>query len=122
MNTVLIMLGSNFNREQNIAVATEKLSTYFQIVAHSSRLTTEPFGTQYKSSFQNEALKILSDLTAEETKATFKKIEREMGRTPETKQLGLIPIDIDLIFWNDTLMHRDYERFPFVKTCIDEVR
>ena len=83
---------------------------------------TKPHGKHYISNFQNLALKILSEETAEETKLIFKDIEKEMGRSPESKTKGAIPIDIDLIFWNDNLLHRDYERFEFVKKCIDELK
>jgi len=27
-----------------------------------------------------------------------------------------------LIFWNDNLMRNDYNRFPFVKKCVDEIK
>lgn len=116
------MLGSNFNTEQNINLAKEKISEYYEIVSVSSRIITLPFGKQYKSDFQNEAVKLLSDETAEDTKATLKQIETELGRTPESKKQGIIPIDIDLIFWNETQMHADYDRFDFVRKCVNEIK
>jgi len=122
MNTAILMLGSNFNTEQNINLAKEKISEYYEIVSVSSRIITLPFGKQYKSDFQNEAVKLLSDETAEDTKATLKQIETELGRTPESKKQGIIPIDIDLIFWNETQMHADYDRFDFVRKCVNEIK
>ena len=122
MNTALIMLGSNFNSEQNIEIAIEKLSEHFEIEKQSSIIETQPFGKHYVNNFQNIALKIQSEETAEETKLIFKDIEMEMGRTSESKTLGIIPIDIDLIYWNDNLIHRDFDRFKFVRMCIEEVR
>lgn len=121
MNTAIIMLGSNFNGEQNIDLAKDRISEYYEIVSDSSRIISEAHGIQYKSNFFNEAIKILSDETAEETKATFKLIESDLGRTSESKKQGIIPIDIDLIFWNGTLIHPDYERFDFVRKCVDEI-
>lgn len=122
MNTALLMLGSNANAELNIELAKDKISEYYEIVAVSSRITTQAFGKQYKSGFCNEAIKILSDETAEETKATFKLIETELGRTDLSKKDGIIPIDIDLISWNGSVMHKDYDRFDFVRKCIDEIK
>jgi 2-amino-4-hydroxy-6-hydroxymethyldihydropteridine diphosphokinase len=122
MNTALIMIGSNFNADMNLEIAREKLSEYFEIVSQSSTLTTKAVGKKYKADFVNEAIAILSDDTSEGTKAMFKQIEKEMGRTHESKTKGEIPIDIDLIFWNDNLVHEDYNRFPFVKKCIDEIK
>ena len=122
MNTALIMLGSNSNADQNLELSKEKLTDYFEIVSQSSRIFTKPFGKQYIADFQNEAIKILSAETADETKIIFKQIEMEMGRTPETKKSGLIPIDIDLIYWNEKLLHDDYNRFDFVRKCVDEIK
>jgi len=121
MNTAIIMLGSNFNAELNLEIAIEKLSEYFEIVKQSSIVISKPHGKHYKIDFQNEAIKILSAETALETKSIFKQIEIEMGRTAESKQSGIMPIDIDLIFWNDTLIHDDFNRFEFVKNCVNEV-
>ena len=121
MNTAIIMLGSNTNAEQNIDLAKEKISEFYEIVSVSSPLITKPHGKNYKSDFRNEAVKLLSDETAEETKATFKQIEIDLGRTPESKKLGHMPIDIDLIYWNEAIVNKDYERFDFVRKCTDEI-
>lgn len=121
MNTALIMLGSNSNPEENIELAIEKLNEYFEVVSISSPRITKPAGDAYKADFHNVALKLLSVETSDETRAIFKQIEKETGRTPESKQQGLIPIDIDMIFWNETQVHTDYDRFDFVKQCIDEI-
>jgi len=116
------MLGSNSNANQNLELSKEKLLEYFEIVSQSMRITTRPTGNQYVDDFQNEAIKILSDETANETKIILKQIEIELGRTPESKKSGIIPIDIDLIFWNEKLLHEDYNRFDFVRICIDEIK
>ncbi len=122
MNAALVMLGSNAYAEKNIELAIEKLSQFFEIEKQSSLVETEPYGKYYIGNFQNMALRILSEETAEETKLIFKEIEKEMGRTSASKTDGVIPIDIDLIFWNANLLHKDYERFDFIKKCIDELK
>lgn len=122
MNTALLMLGSNTQPEQNIELAIEKLSQFFEIEQQGSLIETKPHGKHYVANFQNLALRILSEDTAEETKLILKDIEKDMGRTPESKTKGIIPIDIDMIFWNGNLLHKDYERFDFVKKCIDELK
>ena len=122
MNTALVMLGSNSNPEQNIELAIEKLSQFFEIEKQGSLIETKPHGKHYIGNFQNLGIRILSEETSEETKLIFKDIEKEMGRSPESKIKGAIPIDIDLIIWNEHLLHKDYERFDFVKKCIDELK
>ena len=122
MNTAIIMLGSNINASVNLELAKEKLSLQFDIVKESSGISSKPFGSHYKSDFCNKAIKLLSAETREESISIFKSIEVEMGRTPESKKNGIVPIDIDLIFWNDTQVHTDYNNYDFVKRCVDEIK
>jgi len=122
MNTAIIILGSNSNPDQNLEIAKEKLSEYFELVSQSNRIITKPIGKNYKYDFHNESVKLLSVDTAEETKILFKQIEKDLGRTPESKKLGVVPIDIDLIYWNEALVDDDYNKFDFVKTCVDEIK
>jgi 7,8-dihydro-6-hydroxymethylpterin-pyrophosphokinase len=122
MNTAIIMLGSNTNASVNLELAKEKLAVQFDIVKESSGISSKPFGIHYKSDFCNKAIKLLSDETREESVSIFKSIEAEMGRTPESKKNGIVPIDIDLIFWNDTQVHADYDNYDFVKKCVNEIK
>lgn len=121
MNTAIVMLGSNFEQKENIEIAKEKLSIFFEIEAQSSQITTKSVKGNYADDFLNEAVKLLSVDTAAETISIFKNIETEMGRTPQSKSAGNIPIDIDLIIWNGQVIHDDYNRFDFVKTCVNQL-
>ncbi|HRZ97771.1 MAG TPA: 2-amino-4-hydroxy-6-hydroxymethyldihydropteridine diphosphokinase [Paludibacter sp.] len=122
MNTAIIMLGANINQEENILLAKEKLNGFFEIIDESTVIVTKPIGKKYHTDFHNQALKLISDDTYKETERLFKHIENEMGRSALTNQQGEVPIDIDLIFWNGVLKRSDYDRFPFVKQCVDEIK
>ncbi len=122
MNTAIIMLGSNVDTDNNLELAKEKLLLQFEIVKESSTISSKPFGKNYTAYFYNKAIKLLSDETKEETISIFKNIEVEMGRTSKSKESGMIPIDIDLIFWNDIQAHTDYDHFDFVRRCVNEIR
>jgi len=58
MNTAIVMLGSNVNQEQNLILAKEKLSEFFEILDESSILITKPVGKKYNTDFHNQAIKI----------------------------------------------------------------
>ena len=122
MNEGIIMLGSNNNAEENITKAKEKINDKYEIVDESTVLITLPRGKKYKNHFLNQAIKILSDEYFEDSVVFFKQIEKELGRTAEGKDAGIIPIDIDFVFWNDTAMRKDYEKWDFVRTCIDQIK
>jgi len=122
MNTAIVMLGSNLDPEFNLNLAKEKIADSFEIIKFSNKLVSKPVGEKYHNDFHNESIMLLSVETIQETILIFKDIEKQLGRTADSKQKGEIPIDIDLIFWNDVLVHDDYNRFDFVKRCVDEIK
>jgi len=99
-----------------------KLIECFEITDRSLQVNTEAVGTQFSQSFNNVALKISSTKALDETISIFKQIELEMGRKTDSKLTGIIPMDIDLIFWNEVQVHEDYNRFEYVKTCVNEIK
>ena len=122
MNTAVVMLGANVNQEENLMKAKERLADFFEIFDERSVLITKPIGKKYKTDFHNQAVKILSDDTAKQIISHFKHIENEMGRSAQTNMRGEVPIDIDLIFWNGVQKRADYDKYPFVKQCVDEIK
>src|SRR5690606_14407672 len=104
MNEGIIMLGSNVNPEANINLAKDKINDKYEIIAESTSLITLPRNNKYKNYFINQAIKILSDEYYADTVKFFKQIEKELGRTENGKEEGLIPIDIDFVFWNGSAM------------------
>jgi len=116
------MLGSNIETDMNLKQAKEKLSIYFHIVNESPLIKSKPHGNHYLNDFYNIGIKLQSDKSMEETIVIFKNIEIELGRTLESKNEGVIPIDIDMIFWNEYQVHQDYDRFYFVKECVDNIK
>jgi len=122
MNEGIIILGSNYNQEENLLKAKEKINDKYEIIDESNILITLPRKSSYKSHFLNQAIKILSDEYYHDSVRFFKQIEQELGRTPEGKAKGIIPIDIDFVFWNDEAMRDDYEKWDFVRICIDQIK
>ena len=121
MNTAIIMLGSNTDVKENMRLTMNRLVECFEVTHKSLQVNTEPVGAQFSSNFLNVALKLLSEEPIDATVAIFKQIERKMGRLPDSKLTGIIPIDIDLIFWNNDLIHDDYNNFDFVRDCVNEI-
>lgn|SRR5690554_8199294 len=122
MNEGIIILGSNLNPEENLKKAIEKINEKYEVIDESKVLITLPRTKRYKNHFLNQAIKILSDEYYEDSVRFFKQIEQELGRTSEGKAQGLIPIDIDFVFWNEEAMRDDYEKWDFVRICIDQIK
>lgn len=122
MNTAIVMLGSNFHKEENLERTKELLSEVFEITGESRVLQTKARGKKSNSAdYLNQAIILLSADSAKETQRHFKHIEDLLGRSPLTNMMGDVPIDIDLIFWNGVQKRNDYDRFDFVKQLVDEL-
>ena len=119
-HNVVIMLGSNTDISMLLS-AKSMLEDWFDVVAVSEIMETSAMGEQYQSPFYNQAIRIKTEYDREETIRIFKKTEKKLGRTSESKTDGIVPIDIDLIVWNGDICHDDYYRYDFVKKCVDEI-
>ena len=114
------MLGSNTDMNMLLS-AISMLEDWFDVIAVSEIRKTTAIGEHYQSPFYNQAIRIKTEYDREETIRIFKKTEKKLGRTAESKKEGIVPIDIDLIVWNSEICHDDYYRFDFVKKCVDEI-
>lgn len=122
MNEGIILLGSNSDQDANLSKAKELINEKYEIIDESDVLITLPRKEGYKSHFLNQAIKILSDEHYADSCKFFKDIEVQLGRTPEGKIQGIIPIDIDFVFWNEKAMRDDYDAFDFARVCIDQIK
>jgi len=118
---LIISLGSNTQKEA-LTGAITLLKDKFEIISASDILESQAVGNHYQSPFYNQAVKLLSGYEKEETIQIFKETEKKMGRTPESKEQGIVTMDIDLIVWNREICHNDYYRFDFVKKCVDKIK
>jgi len=114
-NRLIVSLGSNFNPEENIQCAAEKLRILFESICFSESVYTNPIGNYPEDRpFLNQVAIAYTDVeTPEEIKKQLKEIEYSLGRNENSKLTGLIPVDIDLLQWNEEVlkpsdMERDY--------------
>ena len=121
MNTAIVIIGSNYQKESNIAKAKDLLNEHFDISVESKLVLTKAVGKNINEDFLNQALVLHSADSASETIKHFKHIEDQLGRSALTQLQGIIPIDIDLVFWNGVIKRKDIDKYDFVRDCIDEV-
>lgn len=113
MNKALISIGSNEDRESNIALCRQMLNATFGDVNYSKTSVTPPYGNIYKNDFLNQLAVVTTDKEENEISYLLKQMEREMGRSRKDKITGKVVIDIDLVIWNDKVLkpedlHRKY--------------
>lgn len=114
INRIIMLLGSNRNAEKNMKQAEAELQEYFPEIVFSDPVYSEPVGTNYTTPFLNRIAVAYTGDRPEEIIVCFKIIEQIIGRKPGDKLIGSIPIDIDLLQWNDQVLKKEDMKREFV--------
>lgn len=133
MATVYLSLGTNIgNKEKQMHEAIERIETQIgDVVSRSTFYVTEPWGFESENSFLNAAVKIETELSADEVLKETQNIEREMGRM-EKSEKGKYKdriIDIDILMYgtsiidspNLTIPHKFMKERRFVLEPLAEI-
>lgn len=111
LNKIILSLGSNRESEANIRQSDELLCSYLTSVTFSEAVYTEAVGLPEGGVFLNQVAIGYTEEQPETIRQALKQMERQLGRTPEGKAKGCIPIDIDLLQWNELVLKpADLER------------
>ena len=110
-NNVILCLGSNTDCESNLKSAASLLRAYFGSIRFSEAIYTEPIGLSDSGLFLNQVAVAGTNASLEEVGRAVKAMEKRLGRMSDSKQKGKIPIDIDLLLWNGTILKpADWEK------------
>lgn len=118
MNEVLISIGSNINKEKNLAVCQQLLNASFDCIHYSDISITVPYGNNYQDNFINQLAMILTNDEKNVVSNILKSIEKKIGRVPEDKNLGIVKIDVDIIIWNNNVIKTEDITRSYVKDLI----
>lgn len=116
MVKLVISLGSNsHDRQSQMDFAIRHLKSILKNVLVSSIYETPAINGKDAPYFNAVAF-AETDLSIEETTALMKQWEQSCGRTSESKQQGIIPIDLDIVVWdNKIIKERDFIMPYFTK-------
>ena len=121
MNKAVIALGSNIDPQKNIAKAKDRISQRLKILSESSFVTTEPVGIIKQANFINGALLVETDLKLDELKSQLQGIETVLGRTIAGHPFGPRTIDLDIVVFNDQIVHQDFYARDYLKQSVLEL-
>lgn len=112
--TAVLSIGSNtFDSLQRVTECISWLANEFDLSAHASAYTTPAINGK-DADYANTVAVITTSLSMPELNATLKDYEKSCGRTPESKQQGAIPIDVDIVMWNSKIVRpNDYNQEYF---------
>lgn len=113
MNKVFLLIGGNMgDRLQNLHQAIALLEdTCGPVIQQSAVYETAAWGKTDQEAFLNQALLLKTLLTPQELITTILSVEEQLGRRRMEKN-GPRVIDIDIIFYNDLVMHEPHLTIP----------
>jgi 2-amino-4-hydroxy-6-hydroxymethyldihydropteridine diphosphokinase len=120
MSLIYLLLGTNLgNKEANLKHSKEKiLAKGIKILSESSIYETEPWGFKHPESFFNQAIRIETTMYPEDLMYLFIEIEKELGRIRSTQGYEARIIDIDILLYDNLIIHSELLIVPHPKMHI----
>lgn len=103
LNRVFVLLSSNFDAEKNLRGSLALLHSHCRVEAVSSVYETAPIGEVYRDNFLDAVVQLRTSLSPSEFRQhILGTIEYQLGRerTPNKSGFQTIPIDLDILLWN----------------------
>ncbi len=111
-HTIYLALGANLgNRLANLKAALAALPPAMQERGRSPVYETEPWGYADQPTFLNMAVQAETELSPGDLLVFIKQVENDLGRKPSFLY-GPRAIDIDILFYDDLVMHTDALTIP----------
>lgn len=106
MNKAFLLIGGNMGERENLlAAARKEIETACgPLLQQSSLYQTAAWGLKEQAPFLNQALEIATHLNASSLLQSILSIEEKLGRKREGRY-GPRMIDIDILFFNDEIIH-----------------
>lgn len=122
MVNVILSLAANRYQKSNLAKARQRLGEVLTNIHYTTEQWTEPLLTKRRDPYLNQLAQGQTELGLEELNRRLKQIETDFGRTPEKRQRGIVPIDLDILQYGDQRHHeRDWQR-PYVADLLGQLQ
>lgn len=122
MNQILISLGSNMPCGiENIESAIRKIRAKAIFARFSSIYDTDPIGKHKHARYQNCVGQIHSAEPFENWHSFFKLLEVETGRNELLRAQGDVPLDIDIVIWNEDVIRPRDLMADYLKKGLEEI-
>lgn len=114
MAKLFLLLGGNLgNKKEIFRTARKRLEEELgAIIQTSSVFETEPWGFESEDMFWNQVVVIETSLAPEQVLVHTKAIELELGRVRKAARYSSRLIDIDLLFYDDLVLHEPNLELP----------
>ncbi len=106
-NQVYLLTGGNLGDRYGLLERARKkiVEKIGKIVKESSIYETAPWGFNSEQDFLNQVLYVSTDLSPKKVLNKCFEIENELGRVRQSEQYSSRTIDIDILFYNNEIIH-----------------
>ncbi|MCH9699455.1 MAG: 2-amino-4-hydroxy-6-hydroxymethyldihydropteridine diphosphokinase [Gammaproteobacteria bacterium] len=111
MSTVYISIGSNLEREKNVAQSIRLLNEHFDHLHCSTIYETVPVGFE-GGLFYNLVVRFETELSPEDVVNALKSIETTCGRIHNQKKFSNRSLDLDLLLYDDLVINQGKVNIP----------
>lgn len=121
MHSVIISLASNNEQEKNLSEARKALTQVLISPDYTPSIWTEPYGKKEGALYLNQLVSAQTDLDNDELNCRLKDIEKAQGRNEDARRQGLVPIDLDVLQYDQQRFHlRDWQR-PYIQQLLPKL-
>ena len=123
MHRVILSLASNRYQKSNLFKARRCLEEVLTDVHFSSEHWTQPVGSNCRrETYLNQLADATTELDEAELTQWLKQKELDFGRTESRRRRGVVPIDLDILQFDDERRHlKDWDR-SYVADLIGELQ
>lgn len=100
----LVCLGSNFESEIHMKNAQKTLTRLFPGIIFGKSILTEAEGDVPQPAYMNQAARFQTELDPDAVNCLLKELERKNGRTSYSKSEGRVPLDVDLLKYDNRVL------------------
>lgn len=106
-NQIYLLTGGNLGDRYGLLERAKKkiVEKIGEIIKESSIYETAPWGFNSEQDFLNQVFNVSTDLSPKELLNKCFEIENELGRVRQLEQYSSRTIDIDILFYNDEIIH-----------------
>ena len=120
MHQCILCIGSNYRAaETYMGMAEMLLNQRFPSIRWGKTVKTLPEGTTCPTPYLNRAARLDTNWDADTLRHYFKSIEKACGRTSLSKQTGIIPLDIDLLMIDNTVLKFEDMQKHYVRQALE---
>ena len=117
----IVSVGSNIEPVRNIDQAIEILRAEQELIGQSTMIQTRPVGLANQPDFINGALLVETDLDYDDFNRYLKNVESRLQRVREGQDFGPRTIDLDIVVWEQEVVHDDYYQYEHTRIPVGEI-